>query len=84
MNAGTMVPTAGAKLLYGDNYMSGQTEMVGNADIDAIDLSQSTPATVLVSQAYGYFFLSPDKTQLLYSWNYAAGQLAGIWAMPVP
>jgi hypothetical protein len=77
-------PTSGAKVIFDDNFVANQVAGGGTADIHGQDLSQSAPSTLLVTQADALFFLSPDKTHLVYSWSYAPGPLAGVWVMPVP
>jgi hypothetical protein len=77
-------PLSGAKLVFDNNYTQGQQEGVGNADLDAVDTSQAAPPALLVTQADALFFVTTDKEQIVYSWSYAPGPLAGLWVMPAP
>lgn len=75
--------TTGAKTLYNDNYAS-NAGFAGAADIESIDLSTSTAAKTLVSQADANFFLSADKQTIVYSWSACPGAKDGIYALPTP
>ncbi len=77
-------PTSDAKIVFNDAFKSDQVAGAGTADLDAVDLSGPAAATVLVTQADAVFFLTQDKKQIVYSWSYAPGPLAGVWVMPAP
>ena len=66
----------------------------GQADIQYVDLSKGMTPTTLVTQADYNFYLTKDKTKLVYSWHptsgasgasgEAAASQAGIWVWPLP
>jgi hypothetical protein len=77
--------TNGAKVLYNPGYL-GKPGVDGTADIDSIDLSTSTTAaTTVVSEADANYFLSADRSTLIYSFSACPTKAtAGIYTMPVP
>ena len=70
--------TKGAKVVFDDNLAA-----AGTADIEAIDLATGAMPTKLVPQASPYFFLSPARDLVVYSWS-VSPTLAGVYAMPAP
>jgi hypothetical protein len=75
--------TTGAKTLYNDNYAS-NAGFAGAADIESIDLSGTSAATTLVSQADANFFLTADKKTIVYSWSACPGAKGGIYTLAAP
>jgi hypothetical protein len=73
-----------AKVLYNNNYVGGGS-VFGYADIQAQDLSGTTPATLVVSHADANYYLTPDKTKLVYSFSSCPNLgTAGIYAIAAP
>ena len=70
----------GSKIVFNDNYDQG----TDTADIRVVDTAQSAPATVLVSVAGSDFFIAESKDKVVYSWNYLAGSMAGLWVTAIP
>jgi hypothetical protein len=70
--------TKGAKVVFDDNLVA-----AGTADIEAIDLATGAMPTKLVAAVGPYFFLSPARDLVVYSWS-VSPTLAGVYAMPVP
>jgi hypothetical protein len=70
----------GAKVVFNDNY----NQDTGTADIRVADTAQTGPATVVVSLAGSDFFMAGTKDKIVYTWNYLAGSMAGLWVTPVP
>jgi hypothetical protein len=63
----------------------------GQADIEYVDLSKGTTPTLLVTQADYNFYLTKDKSKLVYSWHptatdadAGAPSAAGVWIWPLP
>jgi hypothetical protein len=62
----------------------------GTADIQYLDLAQGMTPTTLVTQADYNFYLTLDKTKLVYSWHPttsgpdAGASKAGVWVWPLP
>jgi hypothetical protein len=78
------VATSAAKVVFNDNWV-GATNTSGRADLESIDTSAAASvATKLVSAADTSFFLSSDRSQLLYSWSRCAGAQAGLYVMSAP
>ena len=75
--------TTGAKTLYNDNYAS-NAGFAGAADIEAVDLAGTAMPTTLVSQADANFFVTPDKSTIVYSWSACPGAKAGIYTVAAP
>jgi hypothetical protein len=81
----------GSLVLFNANCNNCMTMYIaGQADIEYVDLSKGTTPTTLVTQADYYFYLTKDKSKLVYSWHPSsspsgdAGSLAGIWVWQVP
>ena len=70
----------GSKVVFNDNY----DQATDTADIRVVDTAQATPATVLVSVAGSTFYIAGSKDKVVYSWNYLAGSMAGLWVTPIP
>jgi hypothetical protein len=68
----------GSKVVFNDNYDS------ATADIRVVDTAQSAPAKVLVSLAGPDFFIAGSKDRIVYTWDYLAGPMAGLWVTPIP
>jgi len=59
--------------------------LTGSADLKAIDLTNPTAASTLVTQADPNFFTTgASSKQLLYTWHCAATGASGVWALPAP
>jgi hypothetical protein len=62
----------------------------GTADIQYVDLATSMTPTTLVTQADYNFYITRDKTKLVYSWHPtsvaadAGASKAGVWVWPLP
>jgi hypothetical protein len=77
--------TSGAKVLLGDNYSkTGGVSFWGHADIEAVDLAKGPTLQPIVPAADAPFYLTSDKTRVVYGLSYMAGQMAGLWVLPVP
>jgi hypothetical protein len=70
----------GTKVVFNQNY--DRTNQL--ADIAVADVASTAPATVLVTQADAYFFLSPARDKVVYSWSDQPGGQEGVWVAPVP
>jgi hypothetical protein len=75
--------TTGAKTLYNDNYAS-NAGFAGAADIEAVDLAGTAMPTTLVSQADANFFVTADKSTIVYSWSACPGAKDGIYTVAAP
>ncbi len=75
--------TTGAKTLYNDNYAS-NAGFAGAADIEAADLGGTAMPTTLVSQADANFFVTADKSTIVYSWSACPGAKDGIYTVAAP
>ncbi len=79
---------SGAKVLYNNNYIAppkGATTF-GFADILTQDLSTTAPATTVASHADANYYLTADKTKLIYSFSSCPSQAtpAGIYVVAAP
>ncbi len=76
--------TSAAKVLYNDNYVP-EGPLYGYADIEALDLSTTAAATKLVTAADANYYLTTDKSTILYSFS-ACPNLGtpGVYALPAP
>jgi hypothetical protein len=77
----------GSTLLYNDNIQtSGSSATVAVADIKTVDVSAATLSpTVIQAEADYNYYLSADKTVLIYSITYACDTTAaGIYAYTLP
>jgi len=74
-----------AKVLYNDHYIGGGASD-GYADIESVDLSASPLApTTVVSHADANYFLSADRTKLIYSFSSCPNLgTAGIYVIAAP
>jgi VCBS repeat-containing protein len=79
-SAGGFAFTTASKLVINVNGNA----VTGNADIEAIDLSDPTAASTLVTQADPSFFYAPGPKQILYSWNCTPTAAAGVWTVSAP
>jgi hypothetical protein len=70
--------TSGAKLVFDDNLSA-----TGTADLETVDLSAAAQPTKIVPQIGAYFFLSPAKDLVVYSWS-VSPTIAGVYAMKAP
>jgi hypothetical protein len=75
--------TTGSKTLYNDNYAS-NAGFAGAADIESVDLSATATPTTIVSQADANFFLTADKSTIVYSWSACPGAKDGIYTLAAP
>ncbi len=84
----------GSLVFFNANCSSCTTMYVpGQADIEYVDLSTGTTAKTIVTQADYNFYLTKDKSKLVYSWHPtmkgglaadAGASKAGIWVWPLP
>jgi hypothetical protein len=81
----------GSLVIFNVNCANCMTMYVpGQADIQYVDLSKGMTPTTVVTQADYNFYLTKDKSKLVYSWHPTAnsggdaGALAGIWVWPLP
>jgi hypothetical protein len=79
----------GSKVIYNPMWTPPANLGFGVADLHEIDLSASPPADkTLVTQADANFFLTADKSTIVYSFSTGGGgsptAMSGLWAMPVP
>lgn len=75
--------TTAAKVVYSDNWsMAGNFE--GHADIHAVDLAGAAAPTTLVSSADATFYLTADKSTVVYSWHGCPGAAEGIYSIAAP
>jgi hypothetical protein len=79
----------GSKVIFNPNWAPPLNLGFGLADLTEVDLSVASPAPkTLVSQADANFFLTTDKTKIVYSFSTGGGAqptaMSGLWAMPVP
>lgn len=75
--------TSAAKVVYSDNWsMAGAFE--GHADIHAVDLSGTAAPTTLVSAADASFYVTADKSKVVYSWHGCPGAAEGIYSIAAP
>jgi hypothetical protein len=59
----------------------------GTADIQYLDLAKTMTPSTLVTQADYNFYLTKDKTKLVYSWHPTGtmgASKAGVWVWPLP
>jgi hypothetical protein len=76
--------TTAAKVVFDDNWVT-ESIGAGRADLEAVDTSAATPTvTKLVSQADAYFYLSADKSKIVYSWSYCTNSQAGLYVTSSP
>jgi hypothetical protein len=78
-----------SKVVYNPNWTAPTSAGLGVADLMAIDLAATPPAAkTLVTQADANFFLTMDKSQIVYSFSTGGGgqptAMSGLWVMPVP
>jgi hypothetical protein len=77
--------TSGSKVVYNDTYDPGPSGLgTPTADIHVEDLSTAGGPTTLVSQAAANFYITSDRTTVVYSWNECADDTAGVYALEVP
>jgi hypothetical protein len=75
----------GAKVVYDDNFMNATGSLNGYADIHSVDLSVTPPAPKTVaSQADSFFYMTADKSTIVYSWHACPGANEGIYSAAVP
>jgi hypothetical protein len=78
-----------SKVVFAQNWTAPANLGFGLADLSAIDLSAPLPvAKTLVSRADASFYLTTDKSTIVYSFSTGGGgqptSASGLWAMPVP
>jgi hypothetical protein len=79
----------GSKVVFNQNWAAPANLGFGTADLSEVDLSAAVPtAHPLVLRADANFFLTADRSTIVYSYSTgASGQptaASGLWAMPVP
>jgi hypothetical protein len=79
----------GSKVVFNENWTAPTNLGLGIADLSEIDLSAAAPtAHTLVARADANFFLTADRSTIVYSYSTGAGgqptAASGLWAMPVP
>lgn len=57
--------------------------LTGGYDLFTTDTSKAGAPTLLVSVADQAFFLTPAKDQVIYTWSYLSGAMAGLYALPL-
>jgi hypothetical protein len=80
----TVVATTGTKVAFADNMNYGA---ITTCDIKAVDVKGGTPTLIThaaTSGANAAFLLSPDKTQIIYSWTNPGSESGGLYLAPVP
>lgn len=76
--------TTAGKVVFDDNWVA-VPGTNGQADLQAIDMAAATPAvTTLVSAIDAYFFVSADKSKLVYTWSYCPDARAGLYVTSTP
>jgi hypothetical protein len=70
----------GSKVLFNDDY----DPDTSRADIVWVDAAHPTATTTLVSEADAPFYMTPSKSQIVYSWNVGTGPSSGLWIMRTP
>jgi hypothetical protein len=70
--------TSGAKIVFD---VAGA---YGGLDLLANDTSTSAPSTTLVSLVDPMFFLTADRSTIVYTWSYSDISVAGLYAMTAP
>jgi hypothetical protein len=70
--------TSGAKIVFD---VAGA---YGGLDLLANDTSTSDPSTTLVSLVDPMFFLTADRSTIVYTWSYSDISVAGLYAMTAP
>jgi hypothetical protein len=78
------VALRGGAVLFNANFAIGTGASAAGADIEWVDTSTATPPVVLVTLADPDFFTTAAGDEVVYSWSYAQGDRAGIWALPLP
>jgi hypothetical protein len=76
--------TSAAKVVYSDNWVNQMGSFQGWADIHSVDLAgTATPATVVTS-ADSNFFVTKDKSKVVYSWHACPGTAEGVYSIAAP
>jgi hypothetical protein len=79
--AAAPVFTTGSKFIFSVN----DNTLTGGADLEAVDLTNPTATSTLVTQADPFFFYTgATSQQLLYSWHCQATHASGVWALSTP
>src|SRR5207249_1821515 len=68
-------------IVYNDNWKKSAPN--GRADLRAIPDTSGTPATLIATQAEADFFLSHDKTKVVYAWLSSLG-MEGVYVATLP
>jgi hypothetical protein len=70
--------TSAAKVVFNANGA------YGGLDLLSTDTSTSAPSTTLVSLVDPMFFLTADRSTIVYTWSYSDVSVAGLYAMAAP
>ncbi len=76
--------TTAGKVVFTANWMAGAQGSSGRSDLQKLDTAVGTTASTVVSQVDSNFFLSSDKSQLVYSWSYCSNAQAGLYVTATP
>jgi hypothetical protein len=76
--------TKAAKVVYSDNWSNVTGSLQGYADIHSVDLAGTAAPTTLVTSADSNFFVTTDKSTIVYSWHACPGAAEGIYSIPAP
>lgn len=72
-----------SKVVFSDNYVSlGGTSPA--VDLESVDTNLPAGPTHVVSGANPQFYMSPAADQIVYTWSWQSGPLAGLYVVPVP
>jgi hypothetical protein len=72
----------GSKIAYVDNFQSGNG-LLGQADINVVDLSTTTVPTTVMKSADPLFVVTADKKYIVYTISFGAST-DGLYSVPVP
>ncbi|HEY2509913.1 MAG TPA: hypothetical protein VGI39_03630 [Polyangiaceae bacterium] len=76
-NVGSVFAASGAQIVFNAN------DDQGGYDLFRADTSKGGAPTLLVSVADQAFLLTPAKDQVVYTWSYLSGAMAGLYALPL-
>jgi hypothetical protein len=80
----------GSLVVFNANCGNCSTQyVVGTADLEYVDLSKGTTPTTIATQADYNFYVTKDKSKIVYTWHPASqasgmGSQAGIWVWALP
>jgi hypothetical protein len=76
--------TKAAKVVYSDNWSMVMGSLQGYADIHSVDLAGTAAPSTVVTSADANFFVTTDRSTILYSWHACPGAAEGIYSIAAP